>query len=407
MLATLVKEATEMLSRKYGSSLRSRLLRSVLSARWLCAVSILCLVGAPQARAAGTKTGVAFSLYAVTGAQGATVALRSLVYSGGAPVSGLSVQFAVDGGAVGSAISDASEVSLPYTIPAGMPPGVHDVTVSFAGDASHYAARRTSPALTVRVVKANVGLSIYAASGAPGALVTLKSVVNSGGAPALGLTIQFAVDGGAVGSAISGASGAALGYTIPSAMTPGAHNVTVSFTGDATHNSATRTTVALTVTGGALQPLSAWPMFHQNALHTGAGIASGAAGNVKWSFPTGGVESSPAIAADGTVYVGTFDNYVYAINPSAGTQKWRFATGGWVHSSPAIGVDGTVYVGCDDGYVYAIKPGDGSQKWSFPTGGSVRSSPAIGSDGTVYVGSDDGASGTSAQAFLRGDTTRS
>ena len=37
-----------------------------------------------------------------------------------------------------------------------------------------------------------------------------------------------------------------------------------------------------------------------------------------------------------------------------GTPIWEFITGGWVSSSPAIGSDGTVYVGSDDRKLYAI-----------------------------------------------------
>ncbi len=114
-------------------------------------------------------------------------------------------------------------------------------------------------------------------------------------------------------------------------------------------------------------------------------------GSVKWKCPTGGFvnSSSPAIGADGTVYVGSEDNNVYALNPTDGSVKWKYPTGGPVDSSPAIGADGTVYVGSNDNYVYALNPTDGSVKWKYPTGGSVVSSPAIGADGTVYVGSDD------------------
>ncbi|MBI2250314.1 MAG: PQQ-like beta-propeller repeat protein, partial [Brevundimonas diminuta] len=65
------------------------------------------------------------------------------------------------------------------------------------------------------------------------------------------------------------------------------------------------------------------------------------------------------------------------------------ATGGWITSSPAVGADGTVYVGSWNNNLYALNP-DGSTKWSYPTGGSVESSPAIAADGTVYVGSNDG-----------------
>ena len=34
--------------------------------------------------------------------------------------------------------------------------------------------------------------------------------------------------------------------------------------------------------------------------------------------------------------------------------KWRYKTHAAVYSSPAIGTDGTIYVGSDDGYLYAV-----------------------------------------------------
>jgi len=111
-------------------------------------------------------------------------------------------------------------------------------------------------------------------------------------------------------------------------------------------------------------------------------------GTQKWAFATGySVDSTPAIASDGTIYVGSADNKLYAIN-SDGTQKWGFETGDYMVSSPAIASDGTIYVGSDDNKLYAINP-DGTEKWAFETGGSVFSSPAIASDGTIYVGSND------------------
>ncbi|MCS7231610.1 MAG: PQQ-binding-like beta-propeller repeat protein [Elusimicrobiota bacterium] len=112
-------------------------------------------------------------------------------------------------------------------------------------------------------------------------------------------------------------------------------------------------------------------------------------GALEWKFKTGGdVYSSPAIGKDGTIYVGSRDDCLYAINPD-GTLKWKFKTGNWIESSPAIGKDGTIYVGSYDNYLYAINP-DGTLKWKFETGGDVDSSPAIGKDGTIYVGSWDG-----------------
>jgi len=112
-------------------------------------------------------------------------------------------------------------------------------------------------------------------------------------------------------------------------------------------------------------------------------------GSEKWNFTTGDlIDSSPAIGSDGTIYVGSFDNNLYAINPDS-TEKWSFKTGGRVVSSPVIGSDGTIYVGSNDYKLYAINP-DGTEKWNFMTGHSISySSPAIGSDGTIYIGSND------------------
>ncbi len=111
-------------------------------------------------------------------------------------------------------------------------------------------------------------------------------------------------------------------------------------------------------------------------------------GTLKWRFQTGGVvRSSPAIGADGTVYVGSYDNRLYALNPD-GTVKWSYATGGNVPSSPAIAADGTIIFGSSDNSIRALNP-DSTLKWSYATSGAVYSSPAVAADGTVYCGSND------------------
>ena len=53
------------------------------------------------------------------------------------------------------------------------------------------------------------------------------------------------------------------------------------------------------------------------------------------------------------MFVGSDDAFLYALNPD-GSLVWKFATGGAIDSSPAIGADGTVYVGSSDGKLYAI-----------------------------------------------------
>ena len=72
---------------------------------------------------------------------------------------------------------------------------------------------------------------------------------------------------------------------------------------------------------------------------------------------------------------------------TAGVKLWEFEMGSSAGSSPAIGSDGTVYVGSYNAKLYAINGKTGVKLWEFETESGMRSSPAIGSDGTVYVGS--------------------
>ena len=58
--------------------------------------------------------------------------------------------------------------------------------------------------------------------------------------------------------------------------------------------------------------------------------------------------SSPAVW-NGTVYVGSGDHNVYAIDAQSGALRWKFVTGNIVHASPAV-ADGIVYIGSWDRY---------------------------------------------------------
>ena len=72
----------------------------------------------------------------------------------------------------------------------------------------------------------------------------------------------------------------------------------------------------------------------------------------------GALLSSPALGADGSLYFGSLDNYVYALLPS-GALKWRFDTGAAVAATPAVGCplgnDGTVFVASYDGVLHAVR----------------------------------------------------
>lgn len=113
-----------------------------------------------------------------------------------------------------------------------------------------------------------------------------------------------------------------------------------------------------------------------------------APGELKWTFPCGATVSSPAIGADGTVYIG--GSALYAVNPATGSQKWAFQARHRVQSSPALGPDGTVYFGSIDKSIYAVDGTTGAKRWEVVTGDQVESSAAVAPDGTVYIASFDG-----------------
>jgi len=123
---------------------------------------------------------------------------------------------------------------------------------------------------------------------------------------------------------------------------------------------------------------------------TGSAYAISSSGNQLWHATSGGsVSSSVALSADGsTLYYGAYDGYLYARETATGAVKWKYHLGTEVRaSSPALDANGTVYIGCYDHKVYAIHA-DGSLNRVYDTGNIIRSAPAI-SGTRLYVGSSD------------------
>jgi eukaryotic-like serine/threonine-protein kinase len=114
-------------------------------------------------------------------------------------------------------------------------------------------------------------------------------------------------------------------------------------------------------------------MFRGNPQHTGvyAGPGISKFTKVRWQFQTQGqVLSSPAIAGD-TVYIGSSDHMLYALDRATGAKKWAFKTESRITSSPAVNA-GVVYFGSFDGNFYAVEAATGKEKWKFATPGERR-----------------------------------
>ena len=182
-----------------------------------------------------------------------------------------------------------------------------------------------------------------------------------------------------------------------------------------------------------------WPMFQHDPQHTGRADVSGPQGpdiQIEWAYkgrskwrgglsvgedgmiyapnsrgpligvdpilgekvcgfqgPSGqlGDRSQPAIADDGTVYIGARDNDLHSFQSDCDIRNWRFSVpkDGDVTTPPTIGPDGTIYMGSGAlgaGWFYAMNP-DGTPKWLNITGlGIENMSPALSLDGsTVFV----------------------
>jgi outer membrane protein assembly factor BamB len=105
---------------------------------------------------------------------------------------------------------------------------------------------------------------------------------------------------------------------------------------------------------------------------------------LKWTFDAHGiVASSPSIAADGTIYVGSHDKNFYALAPD-GKLKWKFATDGAIDAAPSIAADGTVYFSSTDGYLYALAP-DGTQRWRLQTKSYTAATAVLDEEGKLYL----------------------
>lgn len=153
-------------------------------------------------------------------------------------------------------------------------------------------------------------------------------------------------------------------------------------------------------------------MFGGDARHSGS-FATPAPKNleVRWTFATREPIVSSPVVADGIVYVGSADNFLYALEAGTGQLKWKFDAHGNVGSAPAVS-GGRVFVVSLDGKLYALDAATGAQQWAFATGGERRhtapginhaepsaetmpdpwdfflSSPIV-HDGVVYFGSGD------------------
>jgi len=128
-----------------------------------------------------------------------------------------------------------------------------------------------------------------------------------------------------------------------------------------------------------------WAMFHHDPAHTGSTQAIAPSGpGFLWNVATGGGVSSSPVVSEGTVYAGSLDNNLYALNESSGGVLWTWGTNGAVVASPAA-YNGVVYVASQDQTLYALSTRTGQLLWSSVQIATLSASPVV-ADGLVFLG---------------------
>ncbi len=107
-----------------------------------------------------------------------------------------------------------------------------------------------------------------------------------------------------------------------------------------------------------------------------------------WQFKCEDEVRSGALIANDIVYVGAYDNNVYALTAEDGEFVWKYASSDGIASTPYIYQD-ALFVGSADSHMYCLHPGSGRLNWQFATEGPIYSSPRA-NYSHVFFGSDDG-----------------
>lgn len=112
-------------------------------------------------------------------------------------------------------------------------------------------------------------------------------------------------------------------------------------------------------------------------------------GKQRWQkpFEAGGKVWSNLVFSDNTLYFGSLDHNVYALNTNTGELRWPpFATNSAIAATPLI-VGDTLYIGSFDKGFYAIDSATGKPRWSAPfQGDGWFWARAIEDKGRIYVG---------------------
>lgn len=106
----------------------------------------------------------------------------------------------------------------------------------------------------------------------------------------------------------------------------------------------------------------------------------------QWSVETGDIIWASPTIKDGTVYIGGKDHRLHAIDGDTGSEQWAFETEWEINATVAVAND-SVYIADGDGHIYAVDAATGDEIWQFEGENYIEAAPTV-VDGTVYTGKD-------------------
>ena len=112
-------------------------------------------------------------------------------------------------------------------------------------------------------------------------------------------------------------------------------------------------------------------------------------GEFVWKHPAeDSVGGSVPFVYEEHIFIGSADKNLYCIQMKNGHLNWKFKAGGAIYSSPVVKFD-HVFFGSDDGYFYAINSNHGRSAWKTNAYGAVRGTPFV-DDEFIYFGTEGG-----------------
>ena len=96
---------------------------------------------------------------------------------------------------------------------------------------------------------------------------------------------------------------------------------------------------------------------------------------------------APALQVDDSVYVGTADNHLFALNAANGDIQWDFEVGHSIWGQPTYR-DGILFVTSMDRSIYALEAESGKELWQTSFAGAIAAGPVL-NEGLIYVSDFD------------------